>query len=31
MLLDKKSYDLLDYLIKLEKPETIMTISKNLD
>lgn len=31
MLLDKKSYDLLDYLIKLDKPETIMTISKNLD
>ncbi|MGT2906922.1 BglG family transcription antiterminator [Streptococcus dentiloxodontae] len=31
ILLDKKSSNLLAYLIQLEKPETIMAISKNLD
>ncbi|KHD44696.1 BglG family transcription antiterminator [Streptococcus hongkongensis] len=31
MLLDKKSYDLLSYLIKLEKAETVMTISQSLE
>lgn len=30
MLLDKKSYDLLSYLIKLDKAETVMGISQNL-
>ncbi|MGT2887957.1 transcription antiterminator [Streptococcus didelphis] len=30
ILLDKKSYDLLSYLIRLEKAETVMTISKTL-
>lgn len=27
MILDKKSYDLLSYLLKLETPETVMAIS----
>lgn len=31
IILDKKSHALLSYLIKLENPETIMKISKNLD
>lgn len=31
MLLDKKSYDLLSYLIELEEAETIMTISSKLN
>ncbi|MBJ8326233.1 BglG family transcription antiterminator [Streptococcus pacificus] len=30
MLLDKKSYDLLSYLIKLDEAETVMTISRAL-
>ncbi len=30
LLLDKKSYDLLSYLIKLDKPQTVMAISKAL-
>ncbi|GAA5356683.1 transcription antiterminator [Streptococcus uberis] len=30
MLLDKKSYDLLSYLIKLDKPETVMAIAAHL-
>ncbi|CAM4133963.1 BglG family transcription antiterminator [Streptococcus penaeicida] len=31
LLLDKKSYDLLSYLISLEKPQTVMAISKELN
>lgn len=31
MILDKKSYDLLSYLIKLETPETVMAISRSLN
>lgn len=31
IILDKKSYDLLSYLLKLEEPETVMTISKKLN
>ena len=30
IILDKKSYALLSYLIKLDEPETVMTISKKL-
>lgn len=30
IILDKKSYDLLCYLLKLDEPETVMTISKQL-
>lgn len=31
MILDKKSYDLLSYLLKLEAPETVMAISHALN
>lgn len=31
IILDKKSYDLLFYLLKLEEPETVMAISKKLN
>lgn len=31
MILDKKSYDLLSYLLKLETPETVMAISHALN
>ncbi|MDV5976748.1 UNVERIFIED_CONTAM: transcription antiterminator [Streptococcus canis] len=31
MILDKKSYDLLSYLLKLEAPETVMAISQALN
>ena len=31
IILDRNSYDLLSYLIKLEEPETVMSISKVLN
>ncbi|MFA9493523.1 transcription antiterminator [Streptococcus sp. E17BB] len=31
IILDKKSYELLFYLLKLDEPETVMTISKKLN